>query len=285
MNETPEDPRLPDEGGGDEEPTEETDLPPAAELPAEPPYEPVDLPPLSSLGDLPPLDDVVTEKRRVFSGGRLAVAAVVVLALIGGTAFALTSGGDDDSDDDGIASVDDSEGEGASDSSSGSGDGEVSEAEFEDAMLDYAQCMRDNGIDMPDPEFDNGSGRGGMAITGGPGADGTGPSKEEFEAAEEKCSPIMEEVRGEMEAPSAEEVAELQDQLIEAAQCMRDKGYDMPDPEVSSDGGMRIAIGSEDEPGAYDFEDPQFQEDMGECNEKAGLDEGPMGKPADEVGS
>ena len=30
--------------------------------------------------------------------------------------------------------------------------------EFEDAMLEYAQCMRANGVDMPDPDFSSGGG-------------------------------------------------------------------------------------------------------------------------------
>src|SRR5438128_1667943 len=49
---------------------------------------------------------------------------------------------------------------------------------FEDAMLEYARCMRQHGVDMPDPTFtDNGSGGMGMTIqqrgTGGGG--GAGP--------------------------------------------------------------------------------------------------------------
>ena len=40
--------------------------------------------------------------------------------------------------------------------------------EFEDAFLEYAQCMRANGVDMPDPDL---SGGGGIINLGGDGID------------------------------------------------------------------------------------------------------------------
>ena len=42
--------------------------------------------------------------------------------------------------------------------------------EQRDAMLAFAQCMREHGIDMPDPQFETG----GMVMIGGPGEDGDG---------------------------------------------------------------------------------------------------------------
>ena len=62
-------------------------------------------------------------------------------------------------------------------------------AEEKDAMLGFAQCMRDNGIDMPDPVFEGG---GMVSIGGGPGTEGClGPAwdrcSEEFQAASEAC--------------------------------------------------------------------------------------------------
>ena len=63
--------------------------------------------------------------------------------------------------DDGVASL----------SGDGSGDGDatsttLSEEEREEAMLDWAACMRGQGIDMPDPTVD-GNGRTGVIIGGG----------------------------------------------------------------------------------------------------------------------
>ncbi|NNK92467.1 MAG: hypothetical protein HKO87_08535 [Acidimicrobiia bacterium] len=55
---------------------------------------------------------------------------------------------------------------------------------FEDALVEYAGCMREQGIDMPDPDF---SGDGGF-ITVGPDSPG---AEDEFEAAHSECQPIL----------------------------------------------------------------------------------------------
>ena len=52
----------------------------------------------------------------------------------------------------------------------------------------------------------------------------------------------MEEVRPDMEL-SPEEQAEMQDRLVAMAECMRERGHDMPDPQVDGDGGVRITRG------------------------------------------
>lgn len=286
MNDTPEDPRLPEPGGGEDDtnPIEPAaELP--AELPAEPPHESVELPPLAPLGDLPPLDgDGDPPKRHIVTRGRLAVVAVAALMLLGGTAFAVTSGGDDTDDDDGgIASVDDSESDDDdSDGSSGSGD-RPSQEEMQDAMLEFAQCMRDHGVDMPDPEFDEGGG-GGMRIGGG-GPDGAGPNQDEWEAADEACSSIMDDIRGQRTPPSPEELAEMQDKLLVMAQCMRDRGYDMPDPQISTEGGIEISIGAEEggTGGPRPDQDEEWMKDQEECSEEAGM-EGPEGARPGMVG-
>lgn len=51
--------------------------------------------------------------------------------------------------------------------------------EFEDAFLAYAECMRDNGVDMPDPDFASG-----MIDLGDVGSDS-------FEAADATCKPHL----------------------------------------------------------------------------------------------
>ena len=56
---------------------------------------------------------------------------------------------------------------------------------FEDALVEYAGCMRDHGIDMPDPDF---SGEGGMMIELGQQSPG---NEEEFEKAHRLCQPIL----------------------------------------------------------------------------------------------
>ena len=57
------------------------------------------------------------------------------------------------------------------------------EAEMREQMLEYAQCMRDHGIDMPDPTFSD-DGR----VQIGVGGDGSEIDGDEIDAANEACA-------------------------------------------------------------------------------------------------
>jgi hypothetical protein len=59
-----------------------------------------------------------------------------------------------------------------------------------DAMLGFAKCMREHGIDFPDPQFGSG---GGVSIqVGGPdGEGGVDPMSDAFQAAQEACAAEM----------------------------------------------------------------------------------------------
>jgi hypothetical protein len=199
--------------------------------------------------------------------------AVAVLALAAAGAGCGRSG-DDDSD---VASIDDSSAAAAPDEEADDGGGSSGPGsqEFQDAMLEYAECMRDHGIDMPDPEFQGDGGVTQMMPEGEAG--GPGPS-EEFEAADEACQPIIEDAMPEAEELSPEEQAERQDQMVAMAECMRDKGYDMPDPQVDSNGRVRIERrGSPSSDTGPQEDQEQFQEDMEACSEEAGLPDSPVG--------
>jgi hypothetical protein len=81
------------------------------------------------------------------------------------------------------------------------------------ARLQFAACMRRNGVDMPDP-----------------GADGTkltmpsDPAK--FSSAVEKCKQYMPSADGQGSVDSASANA----QALKLARCLRGKGIDVPDP-------------------------------------------------------
>jgi hypothetical protein len=162
------------------------------------------------------------------------------------------------------ATTDDSAGEDPA-GGDGGADGEVSDEEAEEAMLEFAECMRENGVDMPDPQ----TGGGGAGIVIGPGADGDAPDMEAFEAADEACRHLMEEVMGARPDLSPEEQAEMEDQALAFAQCMRDNGVDMPDPEFDGDGRVTQEMRGVD-PG-----DESFQEAQDACAERMG-GEGPV---------
>lgn len=116
----------------------------------------------------------------------------------------------------------------------------LSEEEAQDALLDWAACMRDQGIDMPDPQI---TGDGGVMIGGvassededdeGDGSTQAPPDREAFEAARDECGdPPM--IGG---PPSEEDLAEMKENALKLAECMRDEGIeDFPDPDFSDMG-------------------------------------------------
>jgi hypothetical protein len=59
-------------------------------------------------------------------------------------------------------------------------------AKIQRQALKVARCMRAEGLDFPDPQFDTGSGGGGMVMIGGPG-ESIDPTDPTVQAAMEKC--------------------------------------------------------------------------------------------------
>lgn len=84
-----------------------------------------------------------------------------------------------------------------------------------DPFLKYTQCMRDNGVDMPDPD-----------ANGGVVVDGSKVDRETFDAAEKACQKELPN-GGEMQQMPAEYLNKLR----AYSQCMRDHGLaKYPDP-------------------------------------------------------
>ena len=96
------------------------------------------------------------------------------------------------------------------------------EITFEEGVLDFAQCMREEGINFPDPTFD---------IDGNPQFDTLEiENEEEFESAFENCEDILRNALPEQFDLDPEVEAALVDASLEFSQCMRDQGIDFPDP-------------------------------------------------------
>ncbi|GAA0560469.1 hypothetical protein [Actinomadura livida] len=117
----------------------------------------------------------------------------------------------------------------------------------QEKMREFAQCMRDNGVDMPDPSDD---GRVTIRKSGGPGRGGGPGGDDEIAAAQEKCRHLMPN-GGKPPKMKPEDVAKLR----AYAKCMREHGIaDFPDP--NPDGGMltRAEPGGGTEPGSREFE-------------------------------
>jgi hypothetical protein len=135
--------------------------------------------------------------------------------------------------------------------------------EAREAMLAFAKCMREQGIDMPDPQFD-----GGRVTQRGPEER---VSPEKMEKAEGACRKYMEDV--EPPETSPEQQQEMKERALAHAQCMREHGLEnFPDPTFDEDGGAQIRIG----PGSgLDPEDPDFQAAEKACrDELPDLEEG-----------
>jgi hypothetical protein len=133
------------------------------------------------------------------------------------------------------------------------------------ALLDYAKCMRENGIDMPDPQFDGGR------VTMRTGSPGRKLDPDKMRTAEKACAKYQEAI--EPPEMSDEDRAEFKEAALENARCMRENGVpDFPDPSFDENGGAQVRISKELNPESAAFQKaikacektmPQPEEDEG----------------------
>ena len=167
------------------------------------------------------------------------------------------------------------------------GDGgstKVSQRERDAAFRKFTQCMRDHGVEMQDPQIgDDGS----FTISAQADTEaGTGPADPDFAAANEACQKYLDGVinGGDREAPSAEEIEKIQRQALKFARCMREAGFDFPDPQFQSGsgGGGMVMIGGPGE--SIDPTDPAVQAAMERCQKAAGMPKPGKGGPQTATG-
>jgi hypothetical protein len=146
----------------------------------------------------------------------------------------------------------------------GSGGDPKSAADFKQDMrqaaLKYAKCMRQHGVDMPDPQFNGG--RMTMQL-GGPGA--SPADKPTMDRAQKACQKIMETVKP--PPMSKAQIAKTRKAALKMAQCMREHGYDFPDPQFGPNGEMRQRVGPQK---GMSPDDPRFQQAMQTCSKTSG---------------
>jgi hypothetical protein len=116
---------------------------------------------------------------------------------------------------------------------------------FEGA-LKFAKCMRDHGIDVPDPQRTAGGGIK-QTINGKPG------SRAAMQAAQKDCQKYMKAGGG--KAPSAAEQAKAKEAMLAYTRCMRQQGVKIRDPEFSN-GGIINKVGG---PGQTNPDSPTFK--------------------------
>jgi hypothetical protein len=140
---------------------------------------------------------------------RMRMGLLVGLLLALALAVAACSGGGDKPG--GVASL----GDGRATSTTNPGGGDPIQAD-----VARARCMRQHGINMPDPKLDaNGH-------TSWELPRGVSPDDPKFKAARQACRRYREN-GGEAERPSPQQ----QQEMVAFARCMRQHGINMPDPE------------------------------------------------------
>jgi hypothetical protein len=131
-------------------------------------------------------------------------------------------------------------------------------AELEADLLAFSQCMRDNGLaDFPDPTIDADGNP--EFFPGGQPPEGFADD-ETIQQAFDSCQDFLADV---VLSFLPEDTTELEDRFLEWAECMRDQGIDIPDPDFS--GGLFGPDGPGGIFGEIDPNDPDFQVASDEC--------------------
>jgi hypothetical protein len=178
------------------------------------------------------------------------------LALLALTALALTAACGGAASGSGVASL------GSTTTTKPSGNASTGgPAKFNrDDALKFSQCMRTHGVpNFPDPTISAGGAS--IRLSGGPDS-GLDPNSPQFQAAQSACKHLMPNGG----QPSPQQQAQAKDAALHFAQCMRAHGVNVPDPQVSTNGGgVKIQIGSGGPGQGIDQNSPQFQAAQSAC--------------------
>jgi len=170
----------------------------------------------------------------------IALALLLALALVAGAC----SGGDAGS---GVVSLD-----------AGLSDTESAETELipgELAVLEFTACLRDEGLDIGDPDVDE---NGNLVPPNQHALAGATLDMAALHSAFDVCRELLDNVAFGL---NTEDLAEREDELLAFAMCMRENGYEMPDPDFSGDG----HTGDGPFGDAIDTDDPGFQRAATSC--------------------
>jgi hypothetical protein len=179
---------------------------------------------------------------RTISSLRRPLAALALTAAFVVPTGLVASGCGGDSDSSGVAQAETSASSTGTTDSTTATTGTGTTADSEQALLNFASCMRKEGVDFPDPQPDS---EGNLADV----------DQGALQAAQEAC---QDELQGAQGALGADQT-ELNDAFLEFAQCMRENGVDVPDPEpgqAPGAGGAQI-----------DQNDPDFQTAIDACQD------------------
>ncbi len=118
----------------------------------------------------------------------------------------------------------------------------------EQALLAFTRCMRDEGVDLADPTVDA---DGNVGFSPSALASLRDIDQDAARAAFEECADHLEGVSLGFELLQD---AQFQDDLVAFSQCMRDNGFDLPDPDFGSIAEPGGLYGDQVDPNDPDFE-------------------------------
>jgi hypothetical protein len=170
-----------------------------------------------------------------FTGARRALVAAVGVLALGGALSACGSSS-------------------ASSTTAASSSSTTSSARYE-ARLNLAKCFRAHGINVPDPSPGAGPAGGGgvfRALRNYP--------QSEIQSATRACRQYMAQAFPRFNLTPAQR-AQVQQQLVRFAECMRSHGVNIPDPTFNGTGGFGFRRGF----GSVDRNSPVFQSALKAC--------------------
>jgi hypothetical protein len=161
---------------------------------------------------------------------------------------------------------------GGSDDGAASATGSSRQDTAFEGALKFSKCMREHGIDMPDPQR---VGKGGIKLSGRGKVNFNDPK---MKSAQSACQKYMQIGGGETIDPAKR--AKLQEAALKYARCMRGQGVNMPDPKLSGNGGLTFQAGPGPGPnsnnsagkglGGASPDSPKFQAADKACNHLLG---------------
>jgi hypothetical protein len=170
---------------------------------------------------------------------------VAALALAAASVLAAGCGGGSESP--GVAQIGTNAADSDTSTDGSSNGGSEDDSDGKDPTA-FSRCMRSHGVpNFPDPDSDGG-------IEVGPNS-GIDPDSATFKAAERECQELLD-----IKPPTPAEQAEMQEQALRFAECMRSHGVpDFPDP-VFSAGRGKITL-----PKGANPNSPQFRAAQEAC--------------------
>ena len=133
----------------------------------------------------------------------------------------------------------------------------------EEITTKFAECMRDKGFNVSDPEV-NADGTVNLqalrsSITNDPKFN---PQSPDTQRAFQECLPQLQGATF-AQTPSQEDQIEFQDNMLKFTECIRGEGLDIPDPDFSK--GIRQAMGSIFQ--GLNMQSPKGQKAISACRE------------------